>query len=158
MKNLILTILLIALLPLAIYAQCGNCNNHPTGNGAPQTEMSNAKTQKYIFANAGKAYKLNNDYSVKFRWQSKPKIGTKLLIVELYNKDNKLSNALNVSVNSYMPSMRGSHDTGHQPMKLNKNKAYVMPVNFMMLGDWELELKFNQGKTNIYTGYIQLKI
>lgn len=158
MKNLIFITLLLILVPLALNAQCGNCNNHPTGKDTPQTEMSNVKTQKYIFSSPGKAYKLNNEYSVKYRWQSKPKLGTKLLIVELRSKDGKLSNALNISLNAYMPSMKGAHDTGHNPFKLNKNKAYVMPVNFVMPGEWELELKFNQGKSNIYTGYIQLKI
>lgn len=158
MKNLVLTTLMIIMLPLAIYAQCGNCNNHPTGNAEPQTEMANAQPQKTLLASSGKLYSISKDYYVKYHWQTKPKIGTKLLIVELYNKDKKLSNALTVTANAYMPSMRGAHDTGHQAFKLNKNKAYVLPVNFMMLGAWELELKFNQGKSNIYTGYIQLKI
>ncbi|HOZ01080.1 MAG TPA: FixH family protein [Candidatus Syntrophosphaera sp.] len=158
MKSAITLLLaIIALLPIALNAQCENCQNHQmVGN-----QKANAGTKtivKHIFTSQNKNYWVSEDKYISYKWQSKPKIGTNMLLVTVYSKGKKINNDLILTANSYMPSMRGAHDTGDQPMMVNKKKTYVIPVNLVMLGDWEVELNFRQNGKIIYTGYIQLNL
>ncbi len=158
MRSIILTLtLLLVLLPLAIGAQCANCpTSQVAGNQQASSTQSSAK--KYIFTSPKKLYSISDSHNISYKWQSKPKIGENILLLTVYTKAKKLSNDLTITANSYMPSMRGSHDTGPIKMKINKKQVYAIPVNLVMLGDWEVELQFAKGGKNIYTGYIRLDI
>ena len=79
-------------------------------------------------------------------------------MVNVYNKNKKQVNDLIVTADAYMPSMKGSHDTGDKKMQLNKKNQYAIPVYFMMLGDWEIELKFNKANKQIGNAFVKLDI
>lgn len=157
MKTILALIVLALLLPLAANAQCADCQKHmAVGNILASAESPNAT--KYIFSSPKKTYWISSDRYISYQWQSKPKIGPNVLLVTVYAKGKVVDNQLAVTANTYMPSMRGAHDTGHQPLQINKKKVYAIPVNFVMGGDWEVELKFSQDGKPVYTGYIDLKI
>jgi hypothetical protein len=101
---------------------------------------------------------INADYYMTYEWDKKPRIGHHVLIVKLYSKDKKQVNDLSITADAYMPSMKGSHDTGDVLMKQNNKKHYLMPVHFMMLGKWELELKFSKDKKELTRAYVMLEI
>jgi hypothetical protein len=57
-----------------------------------------------------------------------------------------------------MPEMKGAHDSGEVPFKLNKKGDYLLPVNVVMPGEWEVKLVFLKGKEPVYRGRITFKV
>jgi len=153
MKHLIFVLLAVVIAFPLLGQHCGNCENQ---NKA--TNLSKHATSAPVLKE-GKKLSINNDYYLVYSWQKKPRIGMAVLIVDVYrSKDNKRSDDFSVTANAYMPSMRGAHDTGDRSLKLNKNKRYLTDVNFMMLGDWEIELKIAKNSRELFSGLIQTKI
>ncbi len=147
-------ILIVILLAFPLFSEhCGSCGANPTTQASGQTQQVNKKVMS-----ENKIVWLNNDYYAKYTWEKKPKIGTVLLFVEVYNKNKQLTKDISIQANAYMPSMRGAHDTGFKAMKLNKKNRHVIDVNFMMRGDWELELKFLKGNKAISNTLVRAKI
>ncbi len=146
--------LIVLFLGLPLFSQhCGNCEASNT-----KTNVSK-KDKPALVLRAEKRHDINSEYYLVYSWQKKPKIGMAVLFVDIYRKkDSKRSDDFTVTANAYMPSMRGSHDTGDRVMKLNKKKSHVIDVNFMMLGDWEIELKVSKNSKHMFTGLIQTKI
>lgn len=140
---IIITLLALFLLPL-MGQGCGNCPENAKHNGFGQGKHQMEMNRK-VLGNPKTVYKMNEDYSISYRWNKNPKIGTYVLLVSVLDKKNKPVSNLNITANSYMPSMRGSHDTGEVKMTLNKKNQYAIPVNFVMLGEWEVELKVADG-------------
>jgi len=154
----IVTLALAALFLLPLFGQgCGNCpeqgKHNGTHNGNPQMEVS-----RKVLGNAKTVYSLNDDYTISYRWNKNPKIGTYVLLVNIWDKKHKPVTNLNVTANSYMPSMRGSHDTGDIKMMTNKKKEYATPVNFVMLGEWEVELKIADGDKQLAKLFVKREI
>jgi len=147
-------ILIVILFALPLFSEhCGSCGANPAAQTGGQTQQV---TKKVMSEN--KIVWLNNDYYAKYTWEKKPKIGTVLLFVDVYNKNKQLTKDISIQANAYMPSMRGAHDTGFKAMKLNKKNRHVIDVNFMMRGAWELELKFVKGNKAIYNALVQTKL
>ncbi len=153
MKKIIL-ITLASMLLLPIVAQhCGSC---PSGMNAA-TVSTDANTPSLVLK-AGKTAWIDSDHYVVYSWDKSPKIGNRILMVKVFNKNKQVVTNLNVTANAYMPSMKGSHDTGHVAMKLNKKNQYAIPVNFMMLGKWEIELKFARNAKSLGTALVRATI
>ncbi len=53
-----------------------------------------------------------------------------------------------------MPSMAGAHDSGEVAFKLNKKGDYLLPVNVVMPGGWEVRLTFSRNGVVIFRGRI----
>ncbi len=107
MKILILTVIIIAtLLPFALWAQCSGCPNEKLHAKQPVRE------NKVTLAAVNKQNWINEDYYFTYSFDKKPKIGTHILIVKLFNKDKKLNQDYTVTADADMPSMNGAHSTG----------------------------------------------
>jgi hypothetical protein len=91
-----------------------------------------------------------------FTWEfdKTPKMGTSILIIKLYDKDGTRVSDLAVAGRSDMPSMRGAHDSGEVAFKLNKAGDYLLPLNVVMPGDWEVRLTFSRNGIVIFRGRI----
>ncbi len=98
------------------------------------------------------------DYYFTYRFVQPPKIGTATLKVELFDKTGNRITDLEVTGNSGMPSMRGAHDSGDVPFKLNKKGDYLLPVNIVMPGEWEVKLRFLKDKRVIYLGSFRFHV
>ena len=48
--------------------------------------------------------------------------------------------------------MRGAHETGDQALKLSKRGDYLLPINIVMPGDWEIRLTINKDGKVIFRG------
>jgi len=57
-----------------------------------------------------------------------------------------------------MPSMRGAHDSGEVAFKLNKAGDYLLPVNVVMPGDWEVRLTFSRNGSVIFRGKVTFDV
>jgi hypothetical protein len=95
-----------------------------------------------------------------FTWEfdKTPKMGMAILIIKLYDKDGKRVSDLAITGRSDMPSMRGAHDSGEGAFKTNKAGDYLLPVNVVMPGDWEILLTFSRNGIVIFRGRIAFDV
>jgi hypothetical protein len=95
-----------------------------------------------------------------FTWEfdKTPKMGTAILIIKLYDKDGKRVSDLAVTGRTDMPDMRGAHDSGDVAFKTNKAGDYLMPVNVVMPGLWEIRLTFSRNGIVIFRGRIAFDV
>lgn len=107
---------------------------------------------------AGSQCWIGGDYYFIYGFEKRPKLGTAILKIQLYSKEGKRDTSLVITGNSGMPSMRGHHDSGDVPFKLNKKRDYLLPVNVVMPGEWEVRLTFTKDKQVIFTGGIHFDV
>lgn len=95
-----------------------------------------------------------------FTWEfdKTPKMGTSILIIKLYDKDGRQVSDLAITGRSDMPSMRGAHDSGEVDFKTNKAGNYLLPVNVVMPGDWEVRLTFSRNGIVVFRGRIAFDV
>jgi len=107
---------------------------------------------------AGKKCWIGDDVYFTWKFDKKPKLGTAFLKVRLFDKKGAQITTLDVTGASDMPSMRGAHDSGEVPFKLNKKGDYLLPVNVVMPGEWEVKLVFLKAKEPVFRGRILFKV
>jgi hypothetical protein len=95
-----------------------------------------------------------------FTWEfdRTPKMGTSILIIKLYDKDGRRVSDLTVTGRSDMPSMRGAHDSGEVAFKTNRAGDYLLPVNVVMPGGWEVLLTFTRNGIVIFRGRLSFDV
>jgi hypothetical protein len=102
----------------------------------------------------GKKVSLPGGFYLIYGFDKKPKLGTVIVKVEIFSKDGKKDTSFVVKGDSGMPSMRGHHDMGEQPFQLSKKGDYLLPINIVMPGDWEIRLTFiKDGKVQFQGSY-----
>ena len=106
----------------------------------------------------GKKCWIGEDYYFVYKFDKTPKMGTVILKVQLFNKKGKRSTDLNLNGSYGMPSMESAHDYGEQSFKLNKKGDYLLPVNVVMPGEWEVKLTFIKNKKIIYLGKLRFNV
>ncbi|MGD1010859.1 MAG: FixH family protein [Candidatus Aminicenantales bacterium] len=107
---------------------------------------------------AGKKCWIGEVYYFIYEFDRTPKIGTAILKIRLFDKDGKQVTDLDITGQSDMPSMRGAHDSGEVAFKLNKKGDYLLPVNIVMPGDWEVRLTFSRTKIVIFRGRLTFDV
>ena len=88
----------------------------------------------------GKKVPIGNDHYLIYGFDKKPKLGMVIMKVEIFTKDGKKDTSFEVKGDSDMPSMRGAHASGDQTFKVSKKGDYLLPINIVMPGDWEIKL------------------
>ncbi len=127
---------------------------------AAMTDSGN-KTQEPVYLTLpgyGKKCWIGKDYYFIYKFDKAPKMGTTILKIQLFNKNGKRNTNLNIIGNYGMPSMKGAHDSGDEPFKLNKKGDYLLPVNIVMPGEWEVKLTFIKDKKIIYLGKFRFNV
>jgi len=107
---------------------------------------------------AGDKCPIGNDLYFKYSFDKNPQLGTIILKVVVYDKADQQISSLRVVGDSGMPSMKGHHDSGDVAFQLNKKGDYLLPVNIVMPGDWEIKLKFFKDDQVIFRGSIRFDI
>lgn len=114
---------------------------HGTASGGAPAEHEAGRTPEFAtMPDPGKKVPLGSGGYLIYGFDKKPKMGTVILKVEAFAPDGKRDTSLEVLGDSGMPSMRGAHETGDQPFKLSKKGDYLLPVDIVMPGDWEVRL------------------
>jgi hypothetical protein len=102
----------------------------------------------------GKKVPLPDGFYATYGFDKKPKLGMLIVKVEIFSQDGKRDTSFEIKGDSGMPSMKGHHDTGDQPFQLSKKGDYLLPVNIVMPGDWEIRLTFlKNGKVQFRGSY-----
>ena len=107
---------------------------------------------------AGQKYWVGEAYYFVYSFDKKPQMGTIIMKVKVFAKDGNQDSSMEITGSADMPSMKGAHSTGDQLFKLNKKGDYLLPVNVVMPGDWEVVLNFLKDKKPIYTGSVRFNV
>jgi hypothetical protein len=100
----------------------------------------------------GKKVPIGNGAYLIYGFDKKPKMGTIIMKVEAYTADGKKDTTLEILGDSGMPSMKGAHETGDQPFKLSRKGEYLLPVNIVMPGDWEVRITIKKDGKALFRG------
>lgn len=158
-KKLKIILLTIFLSQLLVFLQNYSDLKHLSATYAAELDT---KVKKAIIYNTlpgyGKKCWIGEDYYFIYKFDKPPKMGTTILKVQLFDKKGKKSTDLNVIGSYGMPSMKGAHDSGDQHFKLNKKGDYLLPVNVVMPGEWEVKLTFIKDKKVIYQNKFRFNV
>ena len=106
----------------------------------------------------GKKCWMNDSTYFTYQFAQRPKLGTAILKVQLFAKKGQKIANLTITGNSGMPSMRGAHDSGDVAFKQNNKGEYLLPVNIVMPGEWEVKLNFLKDQKVIYRGRFKFSV
>ena len=149
-------LLIIPLMLLALALPCSSLHAGSQEGRQMKADAGGAGSgQAPAFAampGTGKKVPIGNGAYLLYGFDKKPKMGTIIMKVEAYTPDGKRDTSLEVLGDSGMPSMRGAHETGDQPFKLSRKGEYLLPVNIVMPGDWEIRVTIKKGGKVIFRG------
>ena len=106
----------------------------------------------------GKKVPIGSDHYLIFGFDKKPKLGTVIMKVEIFTKEGRKDTSFEAKADAGMPSMKGAHETGDRPFTLSKKGDYLLPVNIVMPGDWEIRLTILKKGEVIFKGSHQFDI
>jgi hypothetical protein len=133
----------------------GSCCNSP--GLAPSGPQSQAPVFQDL-AKSGKKCWIGEVNYFTWEFDRTPKMGTSILIIKFFDRDGKRVTDVAITGQSDMPSMRGAHDSGEIAFKNNKAGDYLLPVNVVMPGDWEVRLTFSRNGIVIFRGRIAFDV
>lgn len=107
---------------------------------------------------SGKKYEIGDDIYFIYEFSERPKIGTIVLKIRVFNKKGEKITPYAIKGRSDMPSMRGAHDSGDIDFKLNKKNDYLLPVNIVMPGGWEVRMTFIKDGKPVFFGSIAFDV
>ena len=106
----------------------------------------------------GKICRIGDAYTFTYEFDKTPKMGMAILKVRLFDETGKRTTGLEISGRSDMPSMSGAHDSGEVLFKLSRKGDYLLPVNIVMPGQWEIRLVFSANKEIIFRGRFKFDV
>ena len=106
----------------------------------------------------GKTCRIGDAYTFAYEFDKTPKMGMVILKVRLFDRAGERTTELGLTGRADMPSMRGAHDTGDVAFRLNKKGDYLLPINLVMPGDWEVRLVFRKGDEIVFRGALKFDV
>jgi hypothetical protein len=106
----------------------------------------------------GKKVTVGKDYYLIYGFDKKPKLGTVIIKVEIFTKEGKKDTSIEAKADAGMPSMKGAHETGDRSFTLSKKGDYLLPINIVMPGDWEIRLSLLKEGKVIFRGSYQFNV
>jgi hypothetical protein len=96
----------------------------------------------------------SNHYFI-YGFASPPKLGASIMKVEVFANNGRRDTSFRISGDADMPSMRGAHSTGNKAFSVSQKGYYLLPINLVMPGDWEIRFVFEKdGKTVLRGAYL----
>jgi hypothetical protein len=120
--------------------------------------VSGAFAEEKIFGKPRAKNWISNETYFTYEFSKRPAIGMTVVKIKVFDKTNKRTNDYAIVGVSGMPSMGNAHDSTETTFKQNKKGDYLMPVNIVMLGEWEVRLKFLKDKNEIFSGTIRFNV
>jgi len=137
-------------------SQQGHKPNH--GNVAAVPPGTEPAPVFPLLAEPGKKVPIGNDYYFIYGFDKKPKLGTMIMKVEIFTKEGKKDTSFEVKADSGMPSMKGAHESGDHSFKLSKKGDYLLPIDIVMPGGWEVRFTFSKDGKVIFRGGYQFNV
>jgi len=146
----------IAIVAVASWAICSSAV-HECGVFST-SEVLGADKSAVPVLKAGQKTWIGDEYYFVYDFDKKPQMGTIIIKVQVFSKDGKQDSSLEITGSADMPSMKGAHSSGEQLFKMNKKGDYLLPINVVMPGEWEVVLNFHKDKKPIYTGSVRFSV
>jgi hypothetical protein len=159
-KALVHRIISLAVLVGLGLAAAGAAASSASAPGNPGLQAAAAK-QEIVYKpipKAGRKFDIDADTSIIYEFNEKPKMGTAFLKIQVFNKKGDKITPFVILGRSDMPSMRGAHDSGDVEFKLNKKNDYLLPVNVVMPGDWEVRVTFLKDGKPVFYGSLTFDV
>lgn len=107
---------------------------------------------------AGRKTAISADLFIVFEFNERPKMGMVILKIQVFDKKGNKVTPLTIQGQSGMPSMPGHHDTVQVDFKLSRKNDYLLPVDVVMPGDWEVRLTFMKDGKPIFFGRVNFDV
>lgn len=141
--SLIMCSLVLSLIPLSLYGM--NEKGHQSGGSGGAAGKQGVVYP--VMPEPGKKVPFGDGYYLIYGFDKKPKMGMVILKAEIFTREGKKDTSFELKADAGMPSMRGGHDTGEKPFKLSNKGDYLLPINIMMPGGWDIRLTvYKDGK------------
>ncbi len=141
----------LALGPMVLPTLAESPKNLPSGPGAAVSLAEPAHPPMPV---PGKKVPIGSEHYLVYGFDKKPKLGTVIMKVEVFTQDGKKDTSFEVKADAGMPSMKGAHETGDRAFSLSKKGDYLLPINIVMPGDWEIRLTLlKEGKVRFRGSY-----
>jgi len=101
----------------------------------------------------GRKVPLGRDHYFTYGFTQQPKLGTAVMRVEIFTLDGKRDTTFAIQGDADMPSMRGAHSSGPKPFALSNKGIYLLPVQLVMPGDWEIRFSFLKNGQAVLRGH-----
>ena len=124
------------------------------GHGPINTTDAGA-AQKPVFLpmpDPGKKVPIGNGYYLIYGFDKRPKMGMVIMKAEVFTAEGKKDTTFEVKADAGMPSMSGAHETGDKAFSLSNKGDYLLPINIVMPGDWEIRLTVSKEGKVIFRG------
>ena len=129
---------------------------------APSVTATGASKQiqkdKIINVHLNKKTELDKNYYFVCQFNQKPSIGINILKVQILDRKNKKVDVFTLKGSADMTQMRGMHGSGDTEFKRNKARDYLLPVDIVMRGEWEVVITFIKGKNEYRKAKIRINI
>ncbi|MCX8043645.1 MAG: hypothetical protein N3B18_05890, partial [Desulfobacterota bacterium] len=106
----------------------------------------------------GKRYWISEQYYFTCAFDKKPQLGTAVIKIQIFTKDDDRDTSFLVQGEADMPGMRGAHSTGRQPFILNNKGDYLLPITVVMPGEWEVVVRFSKNNQVLFTGRLTFHV
>lgn len=127
---------------------------------APSAQISKESQQPVFKELPGQKKKCWVDENTYFLYEftEKPRMGTAILRIQVMDKKGEKLSSFKILGRYDMLSMAGAHDSGEQQFKLNKKNDYLLPVNLVMPGEWEVKLTFLKDDLPVFRGRFKFDV
>lgn len=150
-----------AMAPAAEDSVSGEAGRPAAGASVVLDTQAASVSQQPVFQalpGPGKKCRVNDDFYFTYRFSEKPKMGTVILKVQVFDKSGTQATPYLIKGRSDMPSMQGGHDSGDVEFKLSRKNDYLLPVNIVMPGDWEVRLTLEKDGTPVFYGRVNFRV
>jgi hypothetical protein len=148
----------VSFLCLPPYAESQHGHKAKPGEGGSAASGTEAKPNYPSMPGPGKKVPVGSDLYLIYGFDKKPKLGTVIMKVEIFTKEGKKDTSFEVKADAGMPSMKGAHETGDQSFTLSKKGDYLLPINIVMPGDWEIRLTLSKAGKAVFRGSYQFNV
>ena len=101
---------------------------------------------------------INSEHYFTYQFSKKPQIGLVIVKIKISDKAGARLTNYSILAVSGMPSMGNAHDSPEILFALNKKGDYLFPVNIVMLGTWQVNIKIIKDKKVISSGVVSFDV
>lgn len=127
-------------------------NNAGTTFGGPSPGGGIEDPEVVDLPKAGKKIPIDDEFYFIYNFAEKPRLGPVILRIQVFDRNGEKAMPFSVLTEYDMPSMRGAHASGLQEFKISNRGDYLLPVNVVMPGEWEVVLHFKKGEETVFKG------
>lgn len=147
----------LILFPLLLSPFLAGCGGEEPQQAESRVQQPAAQAGPAVLAAPGEKISLPGGGWFTWEFAEKLKLGTVIVKVKAFNADGSRNLSYSIVGESGMPSMR-YHDSGPVDFRQNKRGDYLLPVDVVMPGEWQLTINVKAGEQGVYEGQVIFNI